>query len=518
MRIGEVLNGVYDKSVGWRPATGSIKPVHIANGLFRDMMGGEVHDVESLLSFIVPWKKKETREPHPQRSYQYLVHDIKDPRYSAFRDENYRDYFERLREFVRGLLAADGAVFPQAKITSFSLTCRQMITTDLMDKEVGRFMAQIIRGEDGDGPLAKLIVDCLKKDSDDPITFLVSPLLSRDWKLISTKSDRCSPYDNKNLKGFSDLLEVAAKQLAEHEHQQGNRLATLQRVVHFSCLALLAHAQALSAEGKLKNRVPLLLTMETPKGSSLARASEDSLITFYENFEDWLAKQIALRISDKKPLVYESEDDGKKEGLGPLPDRDKRTVRKYLSQISTYKGESADRDLMDNRMSLYEQSLSRYPSKRKISDIDDSQWVLILGETIVQCYLNEYTSGGPREFLGGIGRKAGIIFPHFQGRSREKRVRPSVPILDLLVRSCCPINEPIPLHQFLDRVWERFGIIVGGRLNEQSGDHELLTENRIDVSQTDLEENTTAFVDNLVRIGLARRYPDNIAYVGKYHV
>ena len=38
-----------------------------------------------------------------------------------------------------------------------------------------------------------------------------------------------------------------------------------------------------------------------------------------------------------------------------------------------------------------------------------------------------------------------------------------------------------------------------------------------DVSQADLEENTKAFINYFVDVGLARRYPDNIAYVGRYY-
>jgi hypothetical protein len=39
MRIGEVLDRVYDEEVGWRPVSGAIKPVHIANGMFRALTG-----------------------------------------------------------------------------------------------------------------------------------------------------------------------------------------------------------------------------------------------------------------------------------------------------------------------------------------------------------------------------------------------------------------------------------------------------------------------------------------------
>jgi hypothetical protein len=260
VKISEILNGVYDRSVGWRPSSGAIKPVHIANGLFRDLLS-EQYDIKRTVAFAVPWRKKGDPEPDPKRTYQYLVEDTADPRLRAFCGQHFKDRFEKLREFTRRLLAADGAVFPQADYTSLTLSCRQMISQDRNDRDVGRFMAEILRGRGGNGTLAKVVADCLVEDSDrpqDPISLLVWPLLSQDSNPIVRKSTRCSPHDNSDCREFFGRLEEAAHQLAGHEMQQGNRLATLQRSVQFCCLALIAHAQALAAGGVLAERSPLL--------------------------------------------------------------------------------------------------------------------------------------------------------------------------------------------------------------------------------------------------------------------
>lgn len=523
MKISKILNAVYDTSVGWRPATGAIKPVHIANGLFRELLGGQYYSISELLAFVVPYASKKTRLPDPKRTYCYLVNEISDPRYAAFKDERYKERFERLRDFTRGLVGTDNAVFPQEHLTSFTLTCPQMISTDTFDREVGRFMSYILRGKEGDGLLGTHVLELLKEDPSDPITFLVSPLLNRDPKYTSTKSEKCSPFTNKNLGLFFANIEKAGNNLCAHEKQQGNRLATLQRVVHFACVSLLSYTQALSKNGKLENRIPLLLAMDAPKGSSLAIASEQSLSAFYDSFELWLAEQLAKRILEGEPLILKEEGDGKKnKSVVKLPEKSGDKVRVavrdfFSSVIATQKGESPDRDLVNNRMSYFEQSLNRHLQQGEIDTLSDEQWALVIADTIVQCYLQEYDSGGPREFLQGLGRKTGIIYPHFQGRSKEKRIRPSVPILEMLVKSCCPFDNPISLPDFLDRLWETYGIIVGGRTVNGSGDHELLARCGVDVSRNDLELNTNTFIDHLVQIGLARRYPDNISYVGKYY-
>jgi hypothetical protein len=517
VRISEILDAVYDSRVGWRPASGAIKPVHIANGLCREILNGQYFLVSELLSFVIPYLSKKSGNLDPKRTYNYLVHTINDPRYDAFRDTRYKDKFERLRDFVRGLVAADGAVFPQERITSFTLTTQSMVSIDNNDREVGRFMAYILRGKEGKGKLAAHLTELLREDAADPISFLISPLLNRDPKFITTKSNRCSPYDNEDLNTFFANLEEAATCLHLHEAEQGNRLATLQHAVHFVCICLLSYTQALSKNGELTKRNPLLLVMDVPKGSSLALASEQSLQVFYEDFETWLAQELAKRILTGQMLHSSSHEsnDGK---LGKLPKKDRTEVRKFFSEkvLTVVKGETPSRDLVNSRMSFFEQSLNRLTGGELLK-LSDEQWALVLGDALVQSYIHEYESGGPKDFLQNVGRKAGIIYPNFQGRSKEKRFRPSVPILDVLVRSCCPVDAPIPLPNFLDKLWETFGIIVGGRTGNGDSDHDLLVRCGIEVSENDLEENTIEFIEHLVQIGLARQYPDNISYVGKFY-
>ena len=50
MRITRVLDTVYETQVGWNPSTGAIKPVHIANGLFRELTH-RVYDTEDVIAF-----------------------------------------------------------------------------------------------------------------------------------------------------------------------------------------------------------------------------------------------------------------------------------------------------------------------------------------------------------------------------------------------------------------------------------------------------------------------------------
>jgi hypothetical protein len=387
-----------------------------------------------------------------------------------------------------------------------------MISEDSNDRDVGRFMAQILRGGDGNGPLASVLVRCLEEGTrspGDPISAAAWPLLPTDPQYIERTKQGFPGLSGKKLQEFLELLHQAASDLAAHEAKQGNRLATLQRGVQFSCTALLSHAQVLASDGNLEARPPLLLVLESPKGSRLAIASEESLENFYSQFENWLAKRLAGRLEKHQPLTSsKSSGSGSGESL-QLPSARKDAVRKFLGDLETQRGELARRELVDERMGHYEQAIAKHGR---------DEWVNVVAETLVRCYLSEYTSGGPREFLGGIGRKTGLIFPYFQGRSRDKRVRPSVAILEMLVRACTSAEHAVPLGIFLGRLWKRFGILVGTSTGSGTEDATLLASHGMRVSPNDLEENCNALVLQLEELGLARRYPDNVAYIGRYDV
>jgi len=510
MRITRILDTVFETKVGWNPSTGAIKPVHIANGLFRALTHRQ-YNTEDVVSFAVPGKKGEP--PMRDRTFEAMVLKTEDPRLKAFAAPGLEVRFERLREAVRGVLAADKAVFPSASNSALTLTCQQMISADDMDKHVGEFMAALLRGpeDDGLGALARLLLAQMDTGDGvnvprDPISFLAWPLLSQEPKHLERDDGRPMLFENKALAPFAKHLIAASDALAAHEEAQGNRLATLQRGVQFVCLAVIAHAQALAAKGKLEKRNPLLLVTSAPKGSRLAIASERSLLRFYEAFEDWLGLELGERIRKGQPVATVKDAKHPSPAQKAPDSLNRNSVRAWLRTFADAKGNAPDADLIESRMSLFEGALAEY-GKDNVPDV--------LGAAAAACYFEEYSGGGPRPFLQGIGKQVGLIFPQAQGRSQEKRIKPSVQTLDVLVKSCTPIGRSVPFDEFLHNMWHRFGIVVQGELDGASA-HDQLLEVGIDVSPTDLKENREAIIEHLVEIGLARRYPDNVAYVGRF--
>jgi len=494
MKIGEVLDTVYDDEVGWRPASGSIKPVHVANGLVRAITG-EYYDISPIVEFLVPFGANKV--PDESRSYQRMVKDSQRQTFKAY--ENGAAEFDKARRYSRGLLSADNAVFPKAEFSALTLTCREMVSRSPNDRHLGEFGASLLRS--GDGDLARILEQAVHVDRpDDPLTTVMWPLLPRDGKSVVKRDSVDKALKRRHHQACLRRFQDAARILAAHEEQQGNRLRTLEHIVHFVCIATYAHANALAADGNLEKRTPLLIAVSGEKRSGLAVTSERSIGRMQTKFEEWLIKKEAERLAGKKPI-------GGGETIDELP-IDGRSARRVLRTVELA-GKSgglpdADSEVLDERAADFEAAKRRYGK-------DDS--AQLMAYALVRSYMREYESGGPRSFLQNLACKTGLLYPHFEGNARQKRVRPSVAILDLLVRTCVPPRTLIPLEDFLEQLWRTFGLVVGGRRGDD-GDAELLKENALELDPSLLAENTSAFVELLAGMGLARRFADNVTFVG----
>lgn len=497
MNIGEVLNGVYDDDLGWRPASGAVKPVHIANGLVRALTGRS-YDITPLIE-VIAWRKRGS--PIEERRLEALLKREWGGALEAFKDDP--PGFERARRYLHGMFAADGAVFPSPEHSSASLTCAQMASRDNNDRGLGEFGLHLL-GTGGTSLLSKLLTERLTIEKPtDPLTIAAWPLLIDQGRGVKATERSASALRKRHSASIMAEFRAAAQSLASHEQVQGNRLRSLERATHFVCVATHAHAQAVAADGKLDERAPALLVTDAVKGGGLARASEQSLKLVHEKVGQWLAQRLADRLDAGKPCTGD-------EVLELPGSANGKEVRKLLRTIGVAKKPHGppDDEVLDERMSAFNEARSRFGK-------DDV--AKIIGATLVECYLREYDSGGPREALTRLCARAGLLYPHYQGRSAEKRIQPSAPVLDMLVRACVADKEAIPLTEFLERLWKRFGLIAGDRRNDSWDDSAYLHGYGLPVDPSQLQENTDALITQLVTMGLARRYPDNVTFIGAAH-
>src|SRR5579859_3073403 len=428
MHIGEILNVVYDEDVGWRPASGGIKPVHVANGLVRALQG-KYYDTAGLNRFVVWWQAGGA--PDDRRTLDALGREDTRGALRAFARSP--QHLDRLRRYALGLLGADKALFPTADKSSFSLTCGRMVTRDNNDRGLGDFAAMLINGDDK-GSLAHEVLRSVTDDRPaDPVTALVWPLLpdeGRDYKPATRLTKAAKQRHNRQV--FAAIKE-ASLTLATHERAQGNRLHTLHRAVHFSCVATHVHAQALAGGGDLERRPPALLAMGGQRRSDVALASERSVDAIYAALERWLADRLAERIASGDPIG----EDAPPMNLSTVDGWQVRAVLQRIRSAKTRAHDEPSKEEVDARAATF-QAVRR--------DLGDDDPARVLAHTLVSCYAREYEAGGPRRFLQALGRKVGLLYPHFQGAVREKRIRPSVPVIDVFVRSCVAAGDAVPLE------------------------------------------------------------------------
>ncbi|HRI06363.1 MAG TPA: hypothetical protein PKW35_01035, partial [Nannocystaceae bacterium] len=332
----------------------------------------------------------------------------------------------------------------------------------------------------------------------DPVSALAWPVLDHSERPRVEKARRRGRGRERG--GIRAEIHDAAECLATHERAQGNNLRTLQRAVQFGAAATLAYVQALIGDTPLDDRSPGLLVMSERRRSDLARASERSLERILDRFEDWLGDRVGALIDAGEPLI---------DGERPLTaSEDVRTVTRVFQKINKKREK---RQMIAPTDADVKQRIQFW---REVKIRDESLSAgRRLGRALVLAHRRE-VEGTPREFVTALSRRAGLLFPPFGGRALQKRLKPSVLMLDTLVRACVPAGRILPLDEFLERLWRRFGLIVGGRRSPSWDDAELLERHDLHVDPHDLSSNTELFVDELASMGLARRFPDDVAFIG----
>lgn len=125
-------------------------------------------------------------------------------------------------------------------------------------------------------------------------------------------------------------------------------------------------------------------------------------------------------------------------------------------------------------------------------------------------YVEEDLNGRPKfeEFYGTLALRSGLAQPR-ASRVPAKHFEPQPDTLRILVLSVLAVNEGlVPLKTLLDRLFERWGIVFGGRPDDAQVLDELgyagLDQDR------DLTPNANALIDLLTELGLATRFSDGL--------
>jgi hypothetical protein len=480
--------------------TDKIKPVHIANGLFRETLGAvaKTRDLREVLIYTAAQSTEDMRD----LAMSKLLERSKDRWGRLAEDALSKEgaLGKQVLPMLRTLLGTDGAVFGKS-IDQSSLTSPtgSLVTSDPSDEHTGALIKTLWSSwhdnNEVDSPLLSLLREKIDPERDlgsaDDLTVLFAPLNEgmrerkanetviqcEDFQRFQQRGKEYDPVINQ-LRQAADLLYIYEKEV------RPNPIATLERII---CLGSLSVFFYLSTRGHIWANLPLRPLLIQASGnavSPIARASEESV------------QQLTIRdakrymVSLLESLLIE---------LSPYPDGwlelwDTGAIWDRLTELTGVERKPKDEPEI--------KELNRIVTQRDL-DIEPND---VLVEIIDK--LNEKST--LVDYLRFLGQRSGLLYP--QRGNPKKRVCPEDRVIEVLVAGTINVvNEVVEYQEFLERLWERFGIVTGGHPEDEF----LLTQAGVPrVSSKHLRQNSEAFLKRLEEQGLAKRMADSKALVG----
>ncbi|PSB07562.1 hypothetical protein C7B76_27865 [filamentous cyanobacterium CCP2] len=480
--------------------TGKIKPVHIANGLFRETLGavGRTTNLKYVLIYTAAGSTEEQR----QQAMNKLLDRSKENWGRLAEEATTKEgaLGKQVLPMLRALLGTDGAVFGKS-IDQSSLTSStgNLVTSDPSDEHAGAFLKALwslpTNPSVPDSALLTLLRSIIDPDRDlntaDDLTVLLAPLAEG---VRERKPDEAI-VNCQDLQEFQEAgavydpvlweLRLAADMLAVYEQTvRPNAMATLERIVSLGSLTIFFY---LATRGRVWANLPVrpLLLQATGKPESpIARASEESV------------QQLIVRDAKQYlTLLLKSI----LEEIGTEPD----------SWLQLWDAERIWQELTDatgvTRKPRFEpeiRELTKIVAQRE----EDANQEEVLDDIIDK--INEKDS--LVDYLRLLGLRSGLLYP--QQKNPRKRVCPEDRVIEVLVAGTINVvDEFVEFQEFLERLWKRFGIITGGHPEDEF----LLSQSGISrVSSKYLRQNADAFLKRLEDQGFAKRMADGKALVG----
>lgn len=494
----QLLARIYDEEFGFLPSNSSMKPVHVANGVARRLTG-VTNDHTALARVLRQFVKNQKGDYREERNPNAVILEDYGSRFADhFGNPPTDEALTRFRSLAKDTLGADDAVFPptaSGKPTqaSFTLSHRQMITTDISDNGSGDFLAGLLTaGSPAQAQSAAELVRFLLNTDTDPWTMIGWPLLGigeeREAVMgagAQIRADRSAQLlaTEKNGELVSPTLRELRKrydQLATYEESYGAKLTTLRRLVLFGAFSL--HVHMIRRFGDVVDegqQPPILLDLFDGHRRSLREASAATLQNGFRSIE----QLVLYRIREHLDEVCGTE------------------VDEYLNSLPGDKESQALRTEFD----------AQAPGVEPITALAEAFWK------------GGYSGVGPADVKGlpwnallALGRRSGYLLPYDnrgRGGKEHKRYGVNAEFAEVLVAATVVPGDPLDFDDFLEILRNSFGIVVG-----RSADFEVIRRNdlrpggeigrSVSVNEGDLRANLIAFRDLIVDIGFAKSYAD----------
>ncbi len=483
--LGDSRTSVDRKYVGFTPNGGSIKPVHVAGGVLRSIFG-EYNTTMSLkrLALVSDAKGVVPQGNDLETIYNTMSQDEK------IEESISPNSLESLRNVMQRLLSADKGVYVvkglKDDMISYTAGSSYFITRRSMYEDTGEFIGGLIN--EWCPELANYIRNMLSS-AKDPISLLFEPVLEsemEDFQDLSRHEDLPAFKNiNDSTAWFLNGLKKSSLCLLENFKVHPNPLTQL-RLFNFFCIFHLIRYMAMLEAFYCNEGIrPILLDFSgmAPSQSSVARASEMSYTQMHKSINRFYAWGYAQWLEengyDKKSLL---------ESDVPTYKKDKKVSKASLEELTTLwllakehaEGESSEDDIR-----------------------------LMFGETMYDMLALE-ASSHPVNCLKVLGTSSGILYPPDKLHPNKRFVL-SQDVLEMIIRSCVQPGEILNSQEIRERLWEHFGVIIGGSQYEL----EKISKSGMimQVDEDALEENFSSFAATLESMDFAEEMADGILQI-----
>lgn len=468
-----------------------LRPVHLANALMR-------HEHECIgdmreLKLIMEATAKGSSEDARSKALAQLLDRSRERwgRLADAQDAGGAAALQRVLPLLRAILNSDSAAFGATPDKSaFSSPTARTATNDISDEHAGEFVFRLW-SMNLEGTGRNPILDLWKQltnprrslpDADD-LTALLAPL-SDDIRKRSREPLAGQDLAERPPSERERELWKAAALLARYEEAlQSNPIASLQRIATMAALTVYFHALSRPWDwlgGEVAKR-PLLLDATASGSTPVARASTRTIHTAHRDAT--LYTQTILRDLLESACP------------GSWADQPTDALVRVVEEHERERGQPAD-----------------YGSKREAKAFRDRLQGVTGEQEVLSAVVQELEAvSGNRtltSFLRLIGVRAGLLYP--QQKTPHKRCQPVDRTVEVLVAGTVDMRDRVEYPDFLNTLYQRWGLLVGGRAEDGA----LLAEAGAAVPSRELRENSARFLKRLEAQGLARCYADSVAVVG----
>lgn len=482
-RIGdEVCNDFLE----FTPTSNSTKPPHIANGMFREIIG-EVCDYRDVHDWIVSERKKGAKES------EYIIEN-----YSGIlakgTSENPAN-IKQMRFLLDDIFNPDNTVYPDYDFSVANISSHWLVKSSVASEaKIGRFIFEILakRLEGKQSPALTLIQQALNNDTDD-LTKLIKPIIvfpseetKREKRFVDYPVDEEIKWNKCKAKireGFDNL----ANNLVIIGDSK-NSLLVLERMVNFACFATFYYLINVNSVNNTGYPAPILIDAGSDS-ESIKKASEYCYSFAKTTVEEFYISSIYSIL--KREVTKDSKD----------------ACLAWMSEM-TFSNETREQEISKALKSYFE----------SFCDDGDSAIHSLAHALQIILYTFDYKSNSPSDFCRVLGVRGGMIGPR-GNRAKIKRYLVNAFTLETITYSILSkedIDDGIELRDFSRKAKESYSILLGADVDSE---YQMLEDTNIAQNtpgdlRGDMALNAQRIADLYISLGLAHRYADGVTIIG----